>query len=233
MRTHRLAFTLIELLVVISIIAVLASLLLPAIKLVRDSARTTACASNLRQCMMGVIAYAGDNDGTIPPAKGPASWYDGPTSELAGATVAHWHELIRPYFSDGGATSRRDVFWGCPEYGKTGANSAYTGFGMNVWWGTPSDWTTAKKNMGPVDNPNSWRPVSITRVTLKSQRLCLGDSNNWNIDQPWEDATGWCSTIDYRRHRRNSMNCAMYDGSVRTLLSTDAKRSVTDPSRVP
>ncbi len=62
----RCGFTLIELLVVISIIAILAALLLPAVGLVRDAAKRTRCASSLRQMMLGVIAYTDENDTYLP-----------------------------------------------------------------------------------------------------------------------------------------------------------------------
>jgi len=66
MTTHRQGFTLIELLVVISIIAILAGMLLPAIGMIRESARRANCSSNQRQIVMGMIAYATDNDQRFP-----------------------------------------------------------------------------------------------------------------------------------------------------------------------
>jgi prepilin-type N-terminal cleavage/methylation domain-containing protein len=66
----RRGFTLLELLVVVSIIAVLAALLMPAIKMVRDSALRTACASNQHQWGLAVQLYANDNEGVaVGPEK--------------------------------------------------------------------------------------------------------------------------------------------------------------------
>lgn len=62
----RAAFTLIELLVVVAIIAVLASLLLPAISMARSVALDVACQSHQRQLGMASLAYAGDWNDVLP-----------------------------------------------------------------------------------------------------------------------------------------------------------------------
>jgi prepilin-type N-terminal cleavage/methylation domain-containing protein len=59
-------FTLIELLTVIAIIAILASMVFPAVNLVRENARKTQCANNLRQIVLAALSYGTDNDQQWP-----------------------------------------------------------------------------------------------------------------------------------------------------------------------
>ncbi|MBK7403380.1 MAG: type II secretion system protein [Phycisphaerales bacterium] len=70
-RGGRAAFTLIELLVVIAIIALLISMLLPALGQARAAGRSVACASEMRQIDTAVAMYADAFEGLYPPRSSP------------------------------------------------------------------------------------------------------------------------------------------------------------------
>jgi prepilin-type N-terminal cleavage/methylation domain-containing protein/prepilin-type processing-associated H-X9-DG protein len=64
--TRRNGFTLIEVLVVVAIIALLISILMPSLAKARDAARTTVCATGMRQLVFGHVYYAASNKSVFP-----------------------------------------------------------------------------------------------------------------------------------------------------------------------
>jgi prepilin-type N-terminal cleavage/methylation domain-containing protein len=67
-------FTLIELLIVIAIIAILASMLLPALSRAKETARRISCVNNLKGLSASAVMYVDDNRGVCPPRSAVERW---------------------------------------------------------------------------------------------------------------------------------------------------------------
>ena len=143
-------FTLIELLVVIGIIAILLSFTFPAVNKLRDRAKETQCANNMRQWMSAMMQYVDVNkslfpgDGTDPSEKW--AWFEvlPPIIELDPFSVQSTAEPPKVP----GPGLGRSIFI-CPAYISDRAfmpgNSEYAySYGMNYWVnadGKPAEFT--------------------------------------------------------------------------------------------
>lgn len=157
------AFTLIELLVVISIIALLISILLPALGSARTAAGRTAGLSNARQIMVALHAYAADNGSSLPwcsfdpddDAKEP--W----TARLAGSDVSNigldyitnWHVFWSPQHIPDGDSRSGGIYNGQPN---DKPNFKWSGFGANMWGPMP-----AKYNQGRDTGAGALAPMRL------------------------------------------------------------------------
>jgi len=189
----RQAFTLIELLVVITIIAVLAALLLPALAKAKQKAKAINCLSNQKQLMLSMTVYATDNNGALLPlwvsmgAPGWPSWSFDPTSYAVGSsTLLWWADMLR-MFNYGTVQSLAD----CPSLTVPAANAAGgsasavhpLGIGMNF----PEYGRTEPFPSVPGNNASAVRENTVQQP---SQSIIFADAAG--ITNPAEtDADHW------------------------------------------
>jgi prepilin-type N-terminal cleavage/methylation domain-containing protein/prepilin-type processing-associated H-X9-DG protein len=176
-RSTRHGFTLVELLVVIGIIAVLISLLLPALASARRSARNLRCASNLRQLVVAQTMYRND-------------WKVFTIERLDldnnGTFDIYWRDILGDYLKL--ATLGRGQLFRCPSYSGPPNNDAARSYMMNT------EFTRGRVDdaRGRLSGTSKRAFVLITDgTTVDSHTLSSSQANRLTTTIP---------IIDYARH---------------------------------
>jgi prepilin-type N-terminal cleavage/methylation domain-containing protein len=133
-------FTLVELLVVIGIIAVLISLLLPALNRSREQARRVACASNLKQLGAAINMYANEFKGKTPqhPSGGsPLAWLFDIPNDTRDALLTYGMVRETFYCPGNADVQNDDRLWWFPTGTPAGPN-AHCASGYQMLFKKPS-----------------------------------------------------------------------------------------------
>lgn len=189
-RRDRGAFTLIELLVVITVIAILASMLLPALAKAKEKAKQTQCLNNLKQVGFATIFYAEDFGGLMQV-----------------------DDLLNPSFAWGGIISSNQnlgeskIFL-CPSYPPRYFTNWFQTYGI---WANPP-----MRNIVHRGEHSEYVYVNLNTIPNPTEYPNLADSTSRGRQGIFAKQFHFFTTFSTNVHARHSgkANCWFADGHV-------------------
>jgi len=233
-RSATLGFTLIELVVVIAIFGLLAAILIPAISLVRDSARLMNCASNLRQIGTAIVVYTQDARGLLPYFNGVTINHrgheGGPLDYLMADSLGFTMAADQVVNS---STGNRVFVCPAGPYRRTQAQV--------LWNGIKTVWVDGQGTAGLYDDRNSYEGSMYYLYENSNPVYSVGPNKNGRdlrlsalarpAQTPWQFCSnrgapgtgGFAGLQGYAMHRRYERPTLFLDGHMKVLVSNLGK----------
>lgn len=209
------AFTLVELLVVIGIIALLVSILLPALNRARENARQVKCESNLRQIGLAMQLYANDNH----------DWFPFTASRGAGHHAEDWiwwesgldlNQSALARFIGGQKNGALDAVLRCPsddlETHVHGADPYMFSYTMNYYLGSDHFAATCAKRTEVIDPSD--------KILLVEENGRTIDDGRWVWDGDENDLATYHDVSNTNLQARG--NACFVDGHAQLISRRDA-----------
>ena len=173
-------FTLVELLVVIAIIALLMSILMPALARVRKQAKVVICQSNLRQWGSIFSMYTADNDGSFQEG-----WNTVGTSNW-------WMDATKAYYAAGLIPDEVDEFeiFFCPAASNKAIKAAEGSANFGVWddsWLENKGYKGSYGINGWVENKRNEIYSDMGPLRWRTDRVSGAGNVPLFLDAPWID----------------------------------------------
>jgi prepilin-type N-terminal cleavage/methylation domain-containing protein/prepilin-type processing-associated H-X9-DG protein len=239
-RQPRRGFTLIELLVVISIIAVLASLIAPAVQSARRAARKMECSNNLRQVGLAIINFSSSYNGNLPPLSTQINFTNTQSLPASGVMNVGWPISLLPLIDNAALLKniKNDAFFTPGSGGNLGVfsingNDTLDTIDDTGWiqvFTCPEDIDSHRKpgglsyvvNAGFMSS-NTWGLTDNTAATFHQPGLISWDGNSTNYE-PQDVAVHAATGVIWRSNAafQPSMDyVATNDGTSTTILLSE------------
>lgn len=205
MARHVRAFTLIELLVVVAIIALLISMLTPALGRARDTSKAAVCMSNLRSLGLAVSTYAAVNGDRLPTV---GAAHGGSVDEHA-----MWLNLLRADYGHHELVARcpvdRSPYWTEPYEGTDPPQKRRASFGTNYY----TVWKTAKRE--PYNRLSMFkRPATTIYFVELVEDGEYAVSDHVHPETWWSDPARLASVEVFVGRHLKAANYSFIDGHV-------------------